>query len=95
MWQVVSRSRQAGSMALRRSVGRVLPESEQIDAHACVLKKLFTGIGQCTGKDNKLNLCLKHHKIDLSGIGTSKGDRCFKLAAHLVRNKISIDDMDK
>ena len=77
-------------MALRKSVGRVLPESEQID-----LKKLFTGIGQCTGKDNKLNLCLKHHKNDLSGIGTSKGDRCFKLAAHLVRNKISIDDMDK
>ena len=35
-------------MALRKSVGRVLPESEQIDAHACVLKKLFTGIGQCT-----------------------------------------------
>ena len=48
---------------------------------------------QCTGKDNKLNLCLQHHKIGLSSIGTSKGDRCFKLAAHLVQNNISIEEI--
>ena len=79
-------------MQLRRSTGRVQPESEQIDAITSSLEKLYTN--KCTGKGNELDLKLEHYGIhNDSTVGKTKKARCAHLAAYLVRNNIESSNL--
>ena len=73
-----------------------MSESEQIDAFTTALMKKYTGAGQCTGTNNKLNqaLSIAGAGIDPSKISNLKRERCKQLASHLVKNNVSIDSLE-
>ena len=56
----------SGSCLVRESIHLSLLESEQIDAFATALMKKYTGAGQCTGTNNKLNQALTGAGIDVT-----------------------------
>ena len=92
LWQV-TRRRQVGQMQLRGQVGQVLNEAELIAAYQRELEKKYTGVGLSRGKDSQPNLKLRSYCPPLSEAGNkSENSKCGRLAAHLVRCGVSLEE---
>ena len=84
-WQVtVVRSRPG----LRNNVSSIRNEAEIIDAHAKVIGKRLRYTDRVAGKGSDLNKRLRVECLEESG---TKGDKCARLAAYMLKNKIPLD----
>ena len=73
-------------------VCRVINEDESAAAYQKELEVLYTG--KCVGKDSELNQKLRSANLDTSGSST-KGQKCARLAVHLIHNGVSFEGISE
>ena len=71
---------------LRNNVGSIRDGAEIIDAHAKVVGEKYKG--RAAGKGSDLNKRLRTDCFEGSG---TKGAKCARLAAYMLKNKIPLD----